>query len=413
MSLTQYITRNFLARGLFALSNILVTILLARVLGPAESGRLFYLLNNFAIAVLAGSFCLETGLTYYVSKKEIAPERFPALILVWSFIAGLLGYLIFHWVFDLPNSDPWNAGHAAYAWIFITGTLITTYYTALFYAQKQFLFPLLLPAGTNLLLMALYFLSVSFSSQGIQHLLLPAYISLAIINGIGSAVLFHRYYKIPLTFILPEKESLRKIWTFSKLALLTNILSFFALRIDYWILDAYSGRSVTPDALGNYIQVSKMYQAFLLMPTILATVIFPVTASGDTVNMRKKVWVLFRWVLAGTAAVVLLLGSTGHWLFPLVFGERYIDMYSCYLASMAGIISLSLISILAAYFSGNNQLKYNLVGSLLAFGLVTLFNFILVPQMGINGAAWADSIGYFGYLCFLVYFFWKKTTPTP
>lgn len=413
MSLTQHITRNFLARGLFALSNILVTILLARLLGPAESGRLFYLLNNFAIAALAGSFCLETGMTYYVSKKEIAPKGLSAFILTWSFTGGLLSYLIFQWIFHLPNSDPWNADHAAYAWIFITGTLMTTYYTALFYAQQQFLFPLLLPAGTNLLLMALYYLSASFSTHSVQHLLLPAYICSALINGIGSSVLFHRYFKMPLSFILPDKESLKKIWAFSRMALLTNILSFFALRIDYWILDAYSGRSVTPDSLGNYIQVSKLYQAFLLMPTILATVIFPMTASGDTVNMRKKVLVLFRWVLACTAAVVFLLGITGHWLFPLVFGEQYIYMHTCYLASMAGIISLSLISILAAYFSGTNQLKYNLGGSLLAFSLVTLFNFILVPQMGINGAAWADSIGYFGYLCFLLYFFRKKKHPTP
>ena len=127
----------------------------------------------------------------------------------------------------------------------------------------------------------------------------------------------------------------------------------------------------------------------------------------------RSILVLLRWVLAGSSAAVLLLSITGQWLFTMVFGEQYHYLYSCYLASMAGIVSLSLISVLAAYFSGINQLKYNLSGSILALGLVTLFNFILVPQLGINGASWADSIGYFSYLCFLLYFFRKKTRPTP
>jgi O-antigen/teichoic acid export membrane protein len=70
--------------------------------------------------------------------------------------------------------------------------------------------------------------------------------------------------------------------------------------------------------------------------------------------------------------------------------------------SVPEILSITIIRILASYFAGTNRVRFNFIGSLIALIVVTVLNFWLVPLMGINGSALADSAGYFAYMIFLV-----------
>jgi O-antigen/teichoic acid export membrane protein len=56
-----------------------------------------------------------------------------------------------------------------------------------------------------------------------------------------------------------------------------------------------------------------------------------------------------------------------------------------------------------------NKMSYNITGGMIALVLIVTLNFLLIPKMGINGAALADSIGYAAYLLFLYYQF-RKTS---
>jgi O-antigen/teichoic acid export membrane protein len=58
--------------------------------------------------------------------------------------------------------------------------------------------------------------------------------------------------------------------------------------------------------------------------------------------------------------------------------------------------------VLASYFAGINRVRYNLIGGLIALVLVVVGNYLLVPFMGINGAALADSAGFLAYMIFMV-----------
>jgi len=81
----------------------------------------------------------------------------------------------------------------------------------------------------------------------------------------------------------------------------------------------------------------------------------------------------------------------------------------CFVFSVPAIMAITVVRVLASYFAGANKIKYNLVGGLLALIIVTLFNFALIPSMGINGAALADSLGYIFYMVFLLTFFNKTS----
>ena len=63
-------------------------------------------------------------------------------------------------------------------------------------------------------------------------------------------------------------------------ALAANVVFFLVYKVDYMFVN-YSPVCTAAD-LGNYIQVSKLGQMMLIIPQIIASVVFPRTASGMT-----------------------------------------------------------------------------------------------------------------------------------
>ena len=98
----------------------------------------------------------------------------------------------------------------------------------------------------------------------------------------------------------------------------------------------------------------------------------------------------------------LFLVLTGKWLFPYVFGESFVDMYRPFLFLIPGILALSGIFTITAYFAGKNRIKFNIIGSVLALVVIFIGDIIFIPVYGINAAAWVSSIGYIVYQVYVL-----------
>ena len=71
-------------------------------------------------------------------------------------------------------------------------------------------------------------------------------------------------------------EQFRLLFRYCAMAFVGNIIYFLLYRVDYWFVENYC----TPEQLGNYIQVSKLGHLFLIVPTILASAVFPITSGS-------------------------------------------------------------------------------------------------------------------------------------
>jgi len=79
MQINKYLIQNFVARVCLLVSTFLVNLIFANLLNAAGSGELYYSINNFSIITLLASLSLESGNTYFLSKKEIANEELTTL----------------------------------------------------------------------------------------------------------------------------------------------------------------------------------------------------------------------------------------------------------------------------------------------------------------------------------------------
>src|ERR1700730_9207372 len=101
-----------------------------------------------------------------------------------------------------------------------------------------------------------------------------------------------------------------------------------------------------------------------------------------------------RLIFFSFLAVCMLLAAIGDFLFPFVFGEGYSKMYKCFILLIPGILALSTLYPLTAFYSGRNRMYVNIRGSLIALVVIVVGDIIFIPRFGINGASAVSSAGY-------------------
>ena len=116
--------------------------------------------------------------------------------------------------------------------------------------------------------------------------------------------------------------------------------------------------------LGNYIQVSKLGQMMLIIPQIIASVVFPRTASGiDRMKINNAIMMIARLFSQLFLLAFIITALFGDRIFIMLFGETFNKMQLPMLVIIPGIFSLSVLVLLSAYFSGKGKIKINLHGA--------------------------------------------------
>ena len=188
---------------------------------------------------------------------------------------------------------------------------------------------------------------------------------------------------------------------------MANLIFFLVYRIDYWFVHN-NPATCTESDLGNYIQVSKLGQLFLIVPQIIASVIFPQSAGTvDRAEINKAVMIIARLFSQMFLVIIIITALFGRQLFTWVFGETFNRMQAPFIIIMPGIFCLSVLALLSAYFSGKGNLKTSVVGAAIALAVVVVGDYILVPMYGIIGAAIISTVGYFVNLLYPLMRFYK------
>lgn len=397
MNIQKLLYQNIFWRGLFFVSGFLLNILIARHFDAAITGWIYYLFTLFSFYTLIGSFSLEAGLIYFGSKKEISLEKLTGFSLLWTFFVAIVIILIYCVLLAWGMEIAWIKFQ--YALLFICGSILLTFITGLFYAQKNYVTSNVVGISVNLFLIILL-LNVNVSSWLSNDVFIYIYFGSFLLAGVALLFLLFRKLEIP-DFGWITKLHLKKLFKYSMLVFLSNVVFFLLYKIDYWFVNRYCSQ----EELGNYIQISKVTQMFLLLPGILAGSLFPLIAGNHIARLEDALKRISRTVFFVYLLGCGLLVIVGKWLFPFVFGESFSGMYQPFLFLIPGILSLSMVSPMAAYFSGKNRVSVNLMGSFLALLVIVAGDALLIPRYGIIAAAAVSSVGYITYHIFVLYTF--------
>ena len=400
MPVAKLFYQNIIWKGVFFLSSFIVNVLIARHFQASISGQLFYLVNLYAFVILVLSLSLESAMGYFIARNEISLTRVINFCVTWTLLVaiGIFAFVM------LKNKMVFSRADAL-AFAFICGNLLSGYGTAIAYAKRNFFLPNIINTAINILLI---FLLVSMEAMRTQIInddtFIVIFFSVALLQGITTLLALSLLYAKSWSLSLPTAAECKKLFRYGLVAFAANIISFLLYRVDYWFVKQYC-----PAAdLGNYIQVSKLAQVFFILPGILAGTIFPLTAGGQQPGVNNILASISRVIFVLYIVCCAILAATGYWLFPWIFGSTFQGMYIPFLFLVPGIVALSTLYTLTAYFAGKNKISVNVKGALAGLACIILGDLLLIPRYGINAAALMSSVGYIVYHIYVLHAFTKE-----
>ena len=394
MNFSRLLIRNIVFRGLSISAGLIVTILLTRLMGTEGYGALALLIANASVFSLVSCLGSESGITYHYAADSMQRSKiFSIIYLIIFFQLVLLTAVEF--IFYNISGHYWlieksEMKFLSWSLIYLFSLTIIDKYTAFLNGSHLYTLANKIVFFTNIITLLLFGGLYFFYEKRETIFYLQIFIISNFIQALIMVIAFHWFSKQPLLFTRIAKNDWKIFFSYSSLVFVTNVIQFFAYRIDYWLVDYYSGS----DALGLYSLAVRLGQLFWVLPLLFASIVFPRVADKKMNYDGFAFLRLLRITNAFLLLALILAAALANLVIPLFFGEDFRNSVTAFLYRLPGIFLFSTNIMLAAYFAGINRLKVNFIGSTMCFLLVLLLDLWLIPLNGINGAAIASSIAY-------------------
>ena len=401
MRLRHAFSISLFAQGIVLLVGFLNSIIITRNLDLSGRGQYALAMSVLLmINLIAGDILYRSG-SYFVSKKS---ENWPDLFGNGIIFAATLSAILFILIQFAGNTI---TGHLlpglnqSFLLLIIWGALPmiwVRFISGLYLGkQKYFRFNLLgvAPLVVFCLLNIILYLQKSFSAE---KTMINYAVAMTIV-GTGSIILLgvDRRLKLAASWEL-FKESFRTGLKFT----LSTFFLFMLFRVDIFLINYLLG---TEEA-GLYSIAVILSEMLQKVANTSGTVIFPKIAGMESRTKQRDLSnrTLLFILLAGILFSVLLY-LFGESIIILIFKERYAGAAQPLYYLLPGTVIMALGKILLFSLWGQGGPRITLVVPAAAFILNTCLNIILIPQLGIIGAAISTSISYIVFgLSLIIYY---------
>ncbi|MCJ1694917.1 flippase [Rathayibacter caricis] len=380
--------QQFVTLGSTALSGII----LARILSVSDFGIFSYatsLASMGMVVVTAGLSGL--ALKLLVSERENERALMTGLILTREFFA-LVAYIVLLGVALLSGSSANVAATAIALLVMFSRAFDASEYWFQSRTESSKTAPIRI-------VVVLVFLGIRilFAIAGADLIVfLVLYVVESVIVSVGLIVRFSRDPRSP-GFGRPEAATPRRMLRSSWLLLLSGIAGQINSRGDVIIVQALLGNA----ALGLYSAAARLSELFYFLPVVFMTATFP-----RLINIRKKFGresAQYRtelqrsydqscWVGIGIAVVVFVCGP---WVLALLYGARYSDAGAILQVHVLALPFVFMAAVFSKWIIAENLLVASLIRHAFGAALNVGLNLLLVPSVGLTGAAYSTVVSYF------------------
>jgi O-antigen/teichoic acid export membrane protein len=169
-----------------------------------------------------------------------------------------------------------------------------------------------------------------------------------------------------------------------------SVTGYFSYRADVLILGAMLGDAA---AVGLYTFAVSLAELAFMVPDSVSTVFYPRVAGMDRRDADALAPQVSRFTLMVTCIALLGLVPAA-WLATNVVLPAYAGSLPAFLVLLPGIVALSVSKVLAGYIGGLGLPLHVARASVINLVVNVLANVILIPLLGIIGAALASMVSY-------------------
>ena len=170
----------------------------------------------------------------------------------------------------------------------------------------------------------------------------------------------------------------------------SNLAQLFNYRLDQFLVAAFVSRA----GVGHYTVAVGLGESVWWLSSAVAMVLLPrLTSMGRQRAEEMTPLVCRNTVLVSIGAAAAIM-ATSPILIRLLFGREFTPATTPLLLLMPGIIAASATRILGSYLFSQGRIIYNTYATFIALGVTIGLDLILIPWLGVPGAAIASSVAY-------------------
>jgi O-antigen/teichoic acid export membrane protein len=202
---------------------------------------------------------------------------------------------------------------------------------------------------------------------------------------------------------------LRKQLAFGLKGNLGFILQAANHRLDVLLVAGFVGAT----ALGHYAVAFGMAELLWQVPFALGAVFFPKVAALDPEANAETAAVTCRRALFVVFLGVLVLVATGRFLIGTLYGEEFLPGTTAFYILAPSALLYTVHRVLSSALAGRGMPEATLYGGLVSFPVTIGLGLLLIPMIGIEGAAIASTAAYATNAAIILGLFVRKTGRSP
>ncbi len=382
--------------------SFLVNIPLNRMLGPTNKGIYSYFFLIPGMIMMFGNFGFFSASTYFSANKKYSIEKvISQAIYMIAILFIIMLFVLIAWLFFIKDQVFLN--NPLFIFLIIIFLLISLF-NDFFGGITQGLNKI----STYNISRLLYGILNILALLAIMLFFKTNLLMLVIIEGILIYLpgLFFLMKQIPSFKLLPFdiryfKDSLR----YGIKVYLAGLGGYLHLNIDMVMIS----RMLNMTQLGLYSLAVGLAEKFFLVVSASSFALIPrACADGGNYKMTAKVCRINMFIgIFFTAFIIIIIKP----LIVFLYSESFAQAVAPLIIILPGIVVWSVPTMISADLNARNKAEYVIYSSFIALIVNIVLNFLLIPWLGINGAALSSTITYCITAIVMTYFY-KKVEPS-
>lgn len=364
-------------------------IIIARSLGTTGKGEIFLITQVMSLVQVIFSFGFGPSILYYLKRNETKPAEVNYFIFGYILILAVL-FAVSLVFFDVPIKNL-VGGDLSVRLIILAFGIAYINILALFVGYKIMSTEHGVKSWSisNLVSNIFYLCFLAGFIMILKMGVLGALYALVISSLIKLIMLL--YFGRPnMEFSVISKINLKKISFYGIQIFMTNLFLTSVFRIDTFFLN----KMVSLSDLGLYSVSVNVGELLLLIPSAIGVALFPHLSGLSKEEQLDAMSLVGRVSFLIGFAGIIGLSIIGYPFILIVFGRNFLPAFTPFLFLLPGLMAMTVNYSYSNYFSSIGK---PIVGGIVFFiGLIfnVILNLLLIPKMGISGAAITSSITY-------------------
>ena len=379
-----------IARVSFVLGGAVVTILVARLLGPSGSGAYLVISSLLFTLLTLLTLGIEVGASWLLAHRHWSLPVALASVAVAALALGLAGAafgMLLHEVASQAFAGV-NRQVALLAMAALPPALLVMYFIQVAIAAERDEAALTIGVSSAAAYVGgVAVLGALFDLEGAVGGLLAGQV-------VGAVVAVGWWWRLG-RLGWPSASGLRSALAFGVQLYAANAAAIVIYRFDVFLLNAYSDSAEA----GYYAVAIAVTNALIVLPTALGSVLFPrlasLTRESESEEKRREVQdqaIRHTVLIVAVTSIILAIGMP--LLIGPVFGSEFEPAVEPAMILLPGAAALGLATTLYSALAGRGRPDYPLKIALVVTPLAIALYFILIPAFEAEGAALGSLIAY-------------------